>query len=60
MPTYIILPLTHYKTVVYFNSYFAHLYDTTKETFLTFHCTHRSPNFPEVPPATKLCDKIGR
>jgi hypothetical protein len=32
MPTYIILPLTHYKTVVYFNSYFAHIYDTTINT----------------------------
>ena len=35
MPTYIILPLTHYKTVVYFNSYFAHLYDTTINTLQT-------------------------
>jgi hypothetical protein len=35
MPTYIILPLTHYKTVVYFNSYFAHIYDTTINTLHT-------------------------
>jgi len=36
MPTYIILPLTHYKTMVYFNSYFAHLYDTIINTLQNY------------------------